>query len=200
MVNVMNTMQTYTYRVIVMMALVFLSTLFISSQASAQRRRVIVERGWNAHVVQLPRGHYPVIVGGRNYFYSDGFFYRGGRRGYVMVPAPLGARVRVLPFGSVGFRIGPLAYYYCDGAYYQYFPGENVYVVVQKPNGAPSTDSNDTEDKAMLTDGTTLSGVFMGATADSVQFQVNGEIRSIPITGISSINFAPSTFNNSGQK
>lgn len=116
-----------------------------------------------------------------------------------MVPAPIGARIRVLPVGFVSFRIGPLAYCYCDGAYYQFIPDENVYVVVQKPSGAPANPDT-TLDTAVLTDGTTLSGVFVGASADSVQFQVNGEVRSIPITEISSITFAPSTFNNNGQK
>lgn len=195
----MKASQAYGHRIAVLSAALMLASFFLSSEASAQRRHVIVNRGRDVRVLNLPRNHYPVFVGGRNYFYSDGFFYRGGRRGYMMVPAPIGARIRVLPVGFVSFRIGPLAYCYCDGAYYQFIPDENVYSVVQKPSGAPANPDT-TLDTAVLTDGTTLSGVFVGASADSVQFQVNGEVRSIPITGISSITFAPSTFNNNGQK
>ncbi len=45
-----------------------------------------------------------------------------------------------------------------------------------------------------LTDVSTLSGVFVGASADSIQFQVKNEVRSVPITQVKSINFAPSSF------
>ncbi len=112
-----------------------------------------------------------------------------------MFHPPFGARLRFLPFGFWSFRIGPALYYYGGGSYFQYLPDEDVYVVVPKPSQAPAsptTTSND--DVAHLTDGTTVSGVFVGATADSIQFQVKDEVRSIPITQIKSIDFAPSTF------
>ena len=122
----------------------------------------------------------------------------------MMVPAPIGARVRVLPFGFATFNIGLVPYYYFGGVYYRYIPDEDVYVVVQKPGEAPAataaTTPADNNDKVVLTDGTTLSGVFVGAGEDSVQFQVNGEIRSIPVTKITAINFAPSSFDTTTHK
>jgi len=182
--------------------IMLLSSLMVASNANAQRRRVIVEGSRTAHVAVAPVHPYPVIVAGRRYFYSGGYFYRGSRYGYIMVPAPLGARIRVLPYGFFSFSIGPVPYYCFGGVYYQYIPNENVYVVVQKPNGAPSSPSsaNQTEDRVTLTDGTTLSGTFIGASADSVQFDVNGQTQSVPISKITSINFAPSTIDTTGNK
>ncbi|MGO9481785.1 MAG: DUF6515 family protein [Candidatus Kryptoniota bacterium] len=200
----MNEVQSKIKYVAVLLTIVVVSSLFVSSGANAQRRRVAAQRERASRVINLPRNHYTVFVGRRNYFYSGGYFYRRARRGYVSVLPPIGARIRVLPVGFVSFRIGPLAYYYWGGAYYQYMPDENVYVVVNRPNGAPnssaSNTSSESQDEAVLTNGTTLSGVFMGASADSVQFQVNGEIRSIPITGVSSITFAPSAFDTTSEK
>jgi hypothetical protein len=190
--------------VVAILAMVFLSSFLFTSEANAQRRRAFVERNRPSRVINLPRNHYGVFVGGRNYFYSNGYFYRRAGRGYISVLPPIGARIRVLPFGFVSFRIGPLAYYYWDGAYYQFIPDENVYVVVNKPQGAPNASAPNTsdgsQDEAVLTDGTTLTGVFMGASPDSMLFQVNGEVRHIPIAGISSITFAPSIIDSNSQK
>jgi Family of unknown function (DUF6515) len=193
--------QSFSLHIAILSAII-LSSLSITTAANAQRRRAYVERGRPGHIMVLPPHHYPVVVHGRRYFYGGGFFYRPGRWGYVAIPAPLGARIRVLPFGYMGFRIGPVPYYYFGGVYYRYIPDENVYVVVEKPSGAPAatTSSNDNNDKAVLTDGTTLSGVFIGATQDSVQFQVNGEVQNIPITKITSIDFAPSAFDTTGHR
>ena len=193
--------QSFSLHVVILSA-ILLSSLSITSNANAQRRRVYGERGRSGHIMVLPPHHYPVVVHGRRYFYGGGFFYRPGRWGYVSIPAPLGARIRVLPYGYMGFRIGPVPYYYFGGVYYRHIPEENVYVVVEKPSGAPAapTTSNDNSDKAVLTDGTTLSGVFIGASQDSVQFQVNGEVQSIPITKITSIDFAPSEFDTTGHR
>lgn len=202
----MKTNHSYLYDVAMLSVVALLSCLTLAPTANAQRRRVYGERGRSPHMVIAPvrpLHPHPLIVGGRRYFYDGGYYYRGGRRGYVMVPAPLGARMRVLPYGFLRFRVGPVPYYYFGGVYYQYIPDDNVYVVVQKPSGAPSEEpaaATATEDKAALTDGTTVSGTFVGAGADSVQFQVNGHVQSIPISKITSINFAPSAIDTTGEK
>lgn len=199
-VRFMKTIRAYTYGIAAISAVILLTSLFIQPEASAQRRGGGFGRNRGARVTESPRAYYPVIAGGHRYFYRDGFFYRGGRRGYMMSPAPIGARIRVLPFGFLSFSIGAMPYYYYGGAYYQYVPDQSCYVVVPKPSGAPASTASDNEDKAALTDGTTLSGVFEGASADSVQFRVNGQSRSIPITKITSINFAPSSFDTTAHK
>lgn len=196
----MNSIRNSVFRAAILSIVALMVALSISPAASAQRRRVIVEGSRGTRLVRPMRNPYPVIVGGRRYFYNGGYFYRGGGHGYVLIPAPIGARIRVLPFGFMTFHVGPLAYYYYDGTYYNYLPDQNVYVVVEKPSGATPPASSDTQDKLILTDGTTLSGIFVGASADSVEFQVNNEVRSIPITGITSVTFAPSTYNSNGQK
>lgn len=114
-----------------------------------------------------------------------------------MFQPPIGARFPFLPYGFWSFRVGPAMYFYGGGTYFQYFPDENVYVVVPKPNQAPTAPSGD-EDVMYLTDGSSLSGVFAGATADSLRIQVKNEIKTVPITQVKSISFAPSTFK--GQK
>lgn len=195
----MKTVQAFVRGIAFLSAIILLASLFITSDASAQRRRVYV--GGRGGAYASPRGNYPIVAGGHRYFYSSGYFYRGGRWGYAMIPAPIGARIRVLPFGFLSFTIGTVPYYYYGGVYYQYIPDQNVYEVVQKPSGAAAAStSTDNEDKAVLTDGTTMSGVFVGASEDSVQFKVNGEVRSIPVTKITSINFAPSAFDTTGHK
>lgn len=68
-----------------------------------------------------------------------------------------------------------------------------MYVVVPKPPQAPPPPNSD-EDIMYLTDGRTMSGVFVGATADSISFQVKDSVQTVPITQVKSINFAPSTF------
>ncbi|HUI30326.1 MAG TPA: DUF6515 family protein [Candidatus Acidoferrales bacterium] len=196
----MKTTQAYPRKIVVLSAMILLVSIFVASDASAQRRRVYTGRGGGTAVTVLPRAHYPVFVGGRRYFYGDGFFYRGGRRGYVMIPAPIGARIRVLPFGFINFSIGAIPYYYYGGVYYQYIPGQNVYEVVPKPVGTPSNAPADSLDIAILANGTSLLGIFEGADADTIRFQVNGEVRRIPITQITSINFAPSLFDTTGHK
>lgn len=199
-VRFMKTIQASSHGIAVISAVILLTSLFIPPGASAQRRGGGFGRSRGTHAAEFPRAYNPVIAGGHRYFYRDGFFYRGGRRGYMMIPAPIGARIRVLPFGFLNFSIGSIPYYYYGGVYYQYIPDQSCYVVVPKPSGAPASTSSDNEDKAALTDGTTLSGVFEGASADSIQFRVNGQSRSIPITKITSINFAPSSFDTTAHK
>ncbi|MGB6068166.1 MAG: DUF6515 family protein [Desulfomonilaceae bacterium] len=173
-------------------AVSILSSVF-TTKAFAQRTRVAPERQAQTHMLRLPPNHTRIVMGGHPYFFHNGYFYRGWRGRYVMFHPPIGARLPILPYGFWSFRVGPAMYYYGGGAYFQYIPNENVYVVVPKPNQAPASPSGD-EDIMYLTDGTSLSGVFAGATADSIQFQVNNEIRSVPITQVKSVSFAPSTF------
>ncbi len=181
------------FRITVVIAAVAICSSVFSTNAYAQRMRVTPERQAPTHMLRLPPNHSRVYVGNRPYYYHNGYFYRGWRGGYVLYRPPFGARFRFLPYGFWSFHIGPALYFYGGGAYYQYLPNENVYVVVPKPNQAPAGPAGD-EDTMYLTDGSTFSGVFAGATADSIHFQVKDSIRTVPITQVKSINFAPSSF------
>ncbi len=188
----MNSVVYRSFRIGVLVAAVAVFSSAFASGAFAQRMRVPESRRAPERMLRMPPNHTRVYVGGRPYFFHNGYFYRGWRGRYVMFHPPFGARLPFLPYGFWSFRVGPALYFYGGGTYFQYLPNENVYVVVPKPDQAPAQSGNN--DVMYLTDGSTLSGVFYGATADSIQFQVNNEIRTIPITQVKSINFAPSSF------
>ncbi len=146
-----------------------------------------------SRMFRIPPNHEKVFVGGRPYFYHNGYFYRGWGGRYTLFYPPIGARLRFLPYGFWSFYVGPNLYYYGGGAYFQYYPDQRIYVVVPKPNDAPAAPSGN-EDVMNLTDGSTLTGVFVGATPDTIRFQVKDDIKNIPITQVKSVTFAPSTF------
>ncbi len=173
-------------------AVVVLSSL-LPDMAYAQRMRAAPERFAPPPMMSLPRNHMQVIIGNRPYFFHNGQYYRPWRGRYYLYRPPFGARLRFLPYGLWSFWVGPTMYFYGGGIYYQYIPGENAYVVVPRPQQAPPPPNSD-EDILYLTDGKTVSGVFMGATADSIRMQVRDSLQTVPITEVKSINFAPSSF------
>jgi hypothetical protein len=168
-----------------------------------RERGAVWQRNAPRHVmvrpVPLMRNYARVQVPGRNYFYRDGSFYRRDRLGYHIIAAPIGARVGFLPFGYLMFRFGALDYYYYNGIYYNYLPGENCYVVVQKP-----ADVNNPEnlklDQIKLYDGSILNGIFQGATDSTVTLRMNDQDRVVNIGDIISIQFAPTISDNTEQK
>lgn len=167
--------------------------LVVPEKASAQRMRYPPQGVAPPRMMQLPQNRPRVWIGNRPYFYHNGYFYRPWRGRYFRFLPPIGARLRFLPYGFWSFNVGPALYFYGGGVYYQYVPGENVYVVVPRPNQAPQAPSGD-EDILYLTNGKTMSGVFAGATADSIRFQVKDSVQTVPVTEVKSINFAPSSF------
>ncbi len=77
---------------------------------------------------RLPRVAIRLTVGGFPYYYCEGDYYRYGPRGYVIVPAPVGAVVTTLPEPHQTVIINGVVYHYDNGVYYQQGPGG--YVVV----------------------------------------------------------------------
>lgn len=81
----------------------------------------------------LPGGYVTVTVGTRPYYYHRGIFYRPYRRGYVVVPAPIGAVVMGPPPGVlVMVENDPFRYY--RGVFYR--PRGDRWVVARPPLGA----------------------------------------------------------------
>jgi len=159
------------------------------AQRRGSERRVTVVRH-RAEVTRLPRERTRIVVGGREFFYARGVFYRSGPRGFVTVAAPLGARIRVLPVGYVTIRVGAIPYYHYYGTYYQFDPVAKVYTVVSPPAGTTDQPVS-TLDRLELVDGRTLEGTFVGGTKSTVQFEVDGAVQEIPIEQIISVVFAP---------
>lgn len=79
----------------------------------------------------LPRGSTTITVGREHYHYHRGNYYRSGRGGYILVPAPRGARIRSLPYGYSRVIIRNNVYYRYNGFYYAEDP--YGYVVVDAP-------------------------------------------------------------------
>ncbi len=82
----------------------------------------------------LPGGFVSVTVGTGRYFYHDGIFYRRYRRGYLVVPAPMGAVVPSPPPGYVTVMVERDPYAYSRGVFYT--PWESRWRVVAAPPGA----------------------------------------------------------------
>jgi hypothetical protein len=80
----------------------------------------------------LPGGFISVGVGGINYYYGDGVYYRRHGRGYAVVAPPIGAFVRYLPNHYQLVVIGGERYYTHGGIYYRYV--RNGYELVPRPN------------------------------------------------------------------
>lgn len=180
-------------QIVFIVAAVTVISSLLPGKALAQRMRTAPERFAPPPMMSFPGNRMRVMIGNRPYFFHNGYFYRPWRGRYYLYRPPFGARLRFIPYGLWSFWIGPALYYYGGGVYYQYIPGENAYVVVPKPQQAP-TPANSDEDILYMTNGKTVSGVFMGATPDSIRMQVKDSLQTVPITEIKSINFAPSSF------
>lgn len=82
----------------------------------------------------LPDGFVSVTVGTMPYYYHRGIFYRPYRRGYVVVPAPLGAWVMAPPPGYVMVMVENDPFHYYRGVFYA--PRDGRHIVVRPPIGA----------------------------------------------------------------
>ena len=102
------------------------------------------------HISVLPHLHTRLFVGGLPYFYFSGIFYERSGSNYVVVNAPVGAVVTTLPSGFIGFSTGPSTYYYVNDTYYTWHEPRQVYVVVNKPDGAEEAIEEATEGRLVI--------------------------------------------------
>lgn len=142
---------------------------------------VMLSTGANA---QVRRGH----GGGSMHSSFNSFGHLGIRHGYNFAPS-IGTRFRVLPFGYMSFWFNGIPYYYYDDIYYQYYPADGVYVVVKKPDGVANS-QNLKFDEVKLADGSSIEGIFQGATDSTITLQIGNQSHDIDINDVVSINFA----------
>ncbi len=164
-----------------------------SSSGYAQRRERERERR-RERVVAIERGaRTRMVVQGREYFYGEGKFYVRGPRGYVVAAAPVGARLGVLAPGFVTVRIGRMPLFLSFGTYYRFDPIERVYVVVSPPPHPPDPGhaSQGNFDKLNLSNGETVTGVYLGGSPDTIQVQIGNDVQGFAVDDIKSIQFAP---------
>jgi hypothetical protein len=87
------------------------------------------------YVRDLPHGHARMFLGGLEFFYWEGLFYRLMEDRYVVVPAPVGAVVTTIPSGAQTVIVDGTPYYFINGvAYMQTSTG---YQVVPQPRAVP---------------------------------------------------------------
>lgn len=92
-----------------------------------------VEARPGSHGGHFPIGHaHSILFGSLIYFFLEGIFYREVPTGYIVTPAPIGARIPVLPPAAALVTIGGKPYYTYSGIYYQRM--KEGYVVVQQPD------------------------------------------------------------------
>ncbi|KJH74118.1 glycine zipper family protein [Pseudomonas gregormendelii] len=86
------------------------------------------------HVIdRFPDRDYRVPYGGRDYFYSGGYWYRPQGPRYVVVQPPRGIRVGYLPDYAREVWIGGSLLFLAAGSYYAYQESTRDYVVVEPP-------------------------------------------------------------------
>ena len=102
------------------------------------------------HVSVLPHLHTRLFVGGLPFFYFSGIFYERSGSNYIVVNAPIGAVVTTLPTGFIGFSSGPSTYYYVNDTYYNWNEPRQVYIVVNKPDGAEQAIEEATEGRLVI--------------------------------------------------
>jgi hypothetical protein len=129
---------------------------------------------------------------GGGFYHASHYFagHMGFHYGHYFAPR-IGARFRALPYGYTTFWIGGFPYYYYDGFWFEYYPAFGYYAVVNKPAGADNAQQNQKFDQVIMKDGSTLEGVFQGATNGTVTLRVGNEDHTININDIASIRFAP---------
>ncbi|CRL50422.1 DUF6515 family protein [Pseudomonas sp. URMO17WK12:I11] len=92
---------------------------------------------------RFPDRDYRVPYGGRDYFYSGGYWYRPQGPRYVVVQPPRGIRVSYLPDYAREVWIGGALLFLAAGSYYAYQESTQDYVVVEPPVQAqPQPTSN----------------------------------------------------------
>ena len=99
----------------------------------------------HGHVLSaLPHDHLRLFLGGLEYFFWEGMFYRWSERQYVVVPAPVGAVVTGIPAGCQPVIVEGVPYYTVNGTTYMYtsygyqvVPPPNVIVIKEGAAAAP---------------------------------------------------------------
>jgi hypothetical protein len=99
----------------------------------------------------LPRGYWPLEIGGYPYYYYKGIFYRKNKRDYEVVQAPVGAEVPSIPNDSKTVVINGGKYYEYNGTFFKDHvkPNGELWYTVEGKHGVLNTVKNDLADSNM---------------------------------------------------
>jgi hypothetical protein len=132
----------------------------------------------------LSRARLIVSVGRDRFYYDQGRFFRPGTYGYMWVAAPFGARIPRLPLGFTIRYYSGRPYYYCAGTYYTYDAPAGDYVVTNPPPSASNFDV------IVMTDGSSLAGLYLGGDENTIHFEVGGTIYDVDRSNVVSLSLA----------
>ncbi|UFH48878.1 DUF6515 family protein [Pseudomonas sp. KNUC1026] len=85
---------------------------------------------------RFPGQNWRVPYGGRDFYYSGGYWYQPQAGRYVVVTPPYGIRTRALPDYATRTWIGGSVFFLAAGTWYQWMDNEQDYVVVNPPANA----------------------------------------------------------------
>lgn len=84
-------------------------------------------------VRRIPKGAEKFKMAGKPFYMYEGIFYKPERKGYVIIPPPIGLRVKYVPRGARHLQIDRLDYYEINGTYYLDIPKKRYYEIVPEP-------------------------------------------------------------------
>ncbi|MEM6799767.1 MAG: DUF6515 family protein [Bacteroidota bacterium] len=82
---------------------------------------------------RIPKNAERFKMGGKPFYMHEGVFYKPQKRGYVIIPPPIGMRVKFVPRGARHLQIDGLDYYEINGTYYLDIPRKRYYEIVPEP-------------------------------------------------------------------
>ncbi|MEL6251984.1 MAG: DUF6515 family protein [Bacteroidota bacterium] len=82
---------------------------------------------------RIPKGAEKFKMGGKPFYMYEGVFYKPQKKGYVIIPPPIGMRVKYVPRGARHMKIDGLDYYEMNGTYYLDIPRKRYYEIVPEP-------------------------------------------------------------------
>lgn len=84
-------------------------------------------------VRRIPKNAEKFKMAGKPFYMYEGIFYKPERKGYVIIPPPIGLRVKYVPRGARHLQIDRLDYYEINGTYYLDIPKKRYYEIVPEP-------------------------------------------------------------------
>ncbi len=88
-------------------------------------------------IIVLPRDATRLKYSDGNYYYCRGRYYKHDPRGYVVIPAPVGAVISSLPEGHRTMIIDGVTYHEYDGVYYRGGPAGYTVVPIATSAATP---------------------------------------------------------------
>ena len=100
--------------------------------ARGKYRKPIKHHPYHGKKVALPEMvAKAIVIGGLEYYYHHGYFYKRGPSGYIIVDGPVGAVVDTIPSGYKVIVINGKTYYYHNDIYF--VKRGKKYIVVSDP-------------------------------------------------------------------